>query len=92
MAKIKAFYDISPKNRENILNALEENFGLKGSFDEDYISLRGKEETGIEAVRFSIEEGVIRVLVALEDESLLEKFNSILGEPKKIKGRRRGAQ
>jgi hypothetical protein len=89
MTKVKAFYDIAEELRENILNALDENFGLRGSADEDYISLRGREESGIEAVRLSLEDGVIKVIVSLEDDSLLEKFNAVLGEPKRIKGRRR---
>jgi hypothetical protein len=89
MANIKAFYTIEKNKEEDILKALDENFGLKGTHIEDYISIRGEEESGIEAVRLSIEDEVIKVMVALEDDSLLEEFNSIFGEPKKIKGRRR---
>ena len=61
---------------------------MKGTSIEDYISMRGEEESGIETVRLSIEEETIKVMVVLDDDSLLEKFNSILGEPSKIKGRR----
>ena len=89
MAKVKAFYNVPSEQREDILNALDEKFGLRGTLDEDYISMRGEEETGIEAVRLSLEEGVIKVMVALEDDSLLDEFNSIFGEPRKVKGRRR---
>ena len=89
MANIKAFYTIEPNQREDILKAMDESFGLKGTHIEDYISMRGKEESGIEAVRFSLEDEVIKVMVVLEDDSLLKKFNSILGEPKRIKGLRR---
>ncbi|MFX1482643.1 MAG: hypothetical protein ACFFCP_05570 [Promethearchaeota archaeon] len=87
MAKIRASYWISLNKQEEILNALEESFGLRGTIDEDYISMRGRRESGIEAVRLSIEKDVIKVLVVIEDASLLESFNSILGEPKKVKGR-----
>lgn len=86
---IKAFYTIEQDQREDILKALEENFGLKGTYIEDYISMRGKEESGIETVRVSLEDEVIKVMVVLEDNSLLGKFNSILGEPSRIKRRRR---
>ncbi len=92
MAKVRAFYTIPYSQREDILDALEKNFGLKRTINEDYISMRGRQETGIEAVRLSLEEGVIKVLVALEDDSLLEKFNLILGEPRKIKSRRQGLE
>lgn len=88
MANIKAFYTIEQNKQEEILKALDENFGLKGTSIEDYISMRGEEESGIETVRLSIEEETIKVMVVLDDDSLLEKFNSILGEPSKIKGRR----
>lgn len=89
MANIKAFYTIELRQREDILKALEESFALKGDYIEDYISMRGIEESGIENVRLSIEDEVIKVMVVLDDDSLLEKFNSILGNPYKIKGRRR---
>lgn len=89
MANIKVFYTIEPNQREDILKAMDESFGLKGTHIEDYISMRGKEESGIETVRFSLEDEVIRVMVVLEDDSLLKKFNSILGEPKRTKRLRR---
>ncbi len=89
MSKIKAFYKIEQDQRENVLKALDENFGLKGTSIEDYISMRGKEESGIETVRLSLEDEIIKIMVVLEDDSLLEKFNAILGEPSRIKGRRR---
>lgn len=89
MAKIKAFYNIKQNEKEDTLKALDENFGLKGTYIEDYISMRGKEESGIETVRLSFEDDVIKVMVVLENDSLLEKFNAILGEPRKIKGQRR---
>jgi hypothetical protein len=88
MANIKAFYTVEQDQREDILKALDENFGLKGTYIEDYISMRGKEESGIENVRLSLENDIIKVMVVLEDDSLLEKFNTILGEPSRIKGRR----
>ncbi|MGY5855751.1 MAG: hypothetical protein RTS72_04070 [Candidatus Thorarchaeota archaeon] len=89
MASIKAFYNIEQNQRDDILKALDDIFGLKGTHIEDYISMRGEEESGIETVRLSIEDKVIKVMVVVEDDSLLEKFNSILGEPTRIKGRRR---
>jgi hypothetical protein len=89
MANIKAFYNIDSSKREDILKALDENFGLKGTYIENYISIRGKEESGIETVRLSIEGEIIKIMVVLEDDTLLDKFNAILGEPRKIKGRRR---
>ena len=89
MANIKAFYNVAENMREDILKALDENFGLKGTYIENYISMRGKEGSGIETVRLSIEGELIKIMVVLEDDTLLDKFNAILGEPRKIKGRRR---
>ena len=89
MANLKAFYNIEQNKKEDILKALDENFGLKGTLVEDYISMRGTEESGIETVRLSLEDDVIKVMVVLGDDALLEKFNAILGEPRKVKGRRR---
>ena len=62
MANIKAFYTIEQNKQEEILKALDENFGLKGTSIEDYISMRGEEESGIETVRLSIEEETRRTL------------------------------
>ncbi len=89
MANIKAFYNVEENKREDILKALDDNFGLKGTYIENYISMRGKEESGIETVRLSIEGEIIKIMVVLENDTLLDKFNAILGEPRKIKGRRR---
>ncbi len=89
MANIKAFYEVQESKKEYILKALDEEFGLKGTTVEDYISMRGSEEGGIETVRLSIEGDVIKIMVVFEDDSLLDRFTTLLGEPKKIKGRRR---
>jgi hypothetical protein len=89
MANIKAFYNVEENKREDILKALDDNFGLKGTYIENYISMRGKEESGIETVRLSIEGEIIKIMVVLENDTLLDKFNAILGEPRKIKGLRR---
>ncbi|TFH00885.1 MAG: hypothetical protein E4H14_19200 [Candidatus Thorarchaeota archaeon] len=86
MANIKAFYNIEENKKEDILKALDDSFGLKGTYIENYISMRGKEESGIETVRLSIEGDMIKIMVVLEDNSLLEKFNAILGQPWKVKG------
>ena len=88
MRDIKAYYEVSPNQQDMILAKLDESFSLKPTYIEDYISMRGKEESGIETVRFSVEKDVIKVMVVLLDESLLDQFNSILGTPTKVKGRR----
>ena len=89
MRSIKAFYEIDPTQRDEILKKLDEVFGLAPSYIEDYISMRGKEESGIETVRLSLEKDVIKAMVVIFDESLIEQFNSILGTPTKVKGWRR---
>jgi len=86
LADIKIFYDISIDRKSEILDSLTTSFGISGTQDEDYISIRGEEGSGIETVRLHLEQDKISVMVVLTDESLVEKFNSILGQPKKIKG------
>ncbi len=87
MRNMKAFYETDLEKRDEILEAFERTFSLKPTFIEDYISMRGGESSGIETVRMSLEKDIIKVLVVLYDQSLLEKFNSILGNPTKVKGR-----
>jgi len=84
---MKAFYETDLEKRDEILEAFERTFSLKPTFIEDYISMRGGEGCGIETVRMSLEKDVIKVLVVLYDQSLLEKFNNILGNPTRVKGR-----
>ncbi len=88
MARTKAFYEFKPDQREDVLKKLENAFGLGYSYNEDYIHMRD-EENGIESVGMSLEKEVIKVMVVITDDSLLEKFNSVLGEPTKVKSRRR---
>jgi len=86
LADIKIFYDITTDRKSEILDKLKADFGLNGTQDEDYISIRGGEGSGIETVRLRIEKERISVMVVLTEKSLVERFNSILGQPKKIKG------
>jgi hypothetical protein len=88
MERIKAFYEFKPDKREEVLKKLENAFGLGYSYNEDYIHMRD-EENGIESVGMSLEKEVIKVMIVITDDSLLEKFNSVLGEPIKVKSRRR---
>lgn len=83
----RIFYEIESGRREEILDALNQEFGLRPTYVEDYITMRGQEESGIETVRMSLESKIIKILVVLENPSLLEKFNSIIGEPIKVKGK-----
>ena len=88
MGNIKAYYETSSDRHNEIIEALDRTFSLKPTYVEDYISMRGDEDSGIETVRLSLEEDVIKIMVVLENDILLDKFNEILGAPTKIKGRR----
>ncbi len=88
LADIKIYYDVPIDMKSKILDSLKADFNLDAMEDEDYISIRGEEGTGIEAIRLRLEREEISVLVVLTDDSLIEKFNSILGQPKKIKGQK----
>jgi translation initiation factor 2 alpha subunit (eIF-2alpha) len=83
----RIFYEITSERLEEILDALDQELGLKPTYVENYITMRGQEESGIETVRLSLEGAIIKVLVVLESPVLLEKFNSIFGEPTKVKGK-----
>ena len=88
MSRTKAYYEFKPDQREEILKKLEDAFGLGYSYNEDYIHLRD-EESGIESIGMSLEKEVIKVRIVITEDSLLEKFRLVLGEPKKVKSRRR---
>ena len=88
MGSTKVYYEARPDQREEIIEKIERTFGLRHYYNEDFIHMRGKEESGIESVGMSLEKDVIKIRIVLEDDSLLEKFISILGEPKKVKSRR----
>ena len=88
MSNIKVFYEINPQKRDEILKLLEDEFSLKPTYVEDYITMRGIEESEIETVRMSLESDAIKVMVVLQNDTLLDKFNEILGTPIRIKGRR----
>ena len=89
MGNTKAAYEVKLEQRDEIIKKIEETFGLRHYYNEDYIHMRGDEGSGIESVGMSLERDVIKVRVVIEDDSLLEKFNSILGEPTRVKSRRR---
>jgi hypothetical protein len=83
----RVFYEIEARKRIEVLNSLEQEFGLRPTYVEDYITMRGQEESGIETVRMSLEGDDIKILVVLENPNLIEGFNRIFGEPIKVKGK-----
>jgi DNA-binding transcriptional MerR regulator len=88
MGNIRIFYEADPQRREEILELLDNEFSLKPTYVEAYITMRGTEDSDIETVRMSLESDVIKIMVVLHSDNLLEKFNEILGTPTRIKGRR----
>jgi len=88
MSNIKIFYEVDPKRRDEILRLLDNEFSLKPTYVEDYITMRGREDSEIETVRMSLESNVVKIMVILQSDNLLDRFNEILGTPIKIKGRR----
>ena len=86
MRALKAFYEVSLEKHEELIEALENHFSLKPTYSENYISMRGNKDSGIETVRMSLEKDAIKILVVLYDRELLDKFNNILGTPSKVKG------
>ncbi len=91
MVRTKAYYEFEPDQREEILKKLEDAFGMGYSYNEEYIHMRD-EENGIESVGMSLEKEVIKVRVVITEDSLLDKFNAVLGKPKKVKSRKRRSE
>jgi hypothetical protein len=90
MAGIKVFYTIESSHLQSVLDGIDAAFGLKPSYDENYVSMRGSEDSGIETVRMSLEGNIVKIMVVLCDDSFIEGFSRIIGTPTKIKGRRSG--
>jgi hypothetical protein len=68
-----------------VVEAVQAKFGRSPKYGEASILLYGKEESGLEVVKLSLEGEEIKVLVTITSKDLLQFFNDLLGEPVRIK-------
>lgn len=85
---MKLFYRIDPAAYRSCMDRIREEFGMHEEVDEDKTILMLDDESRIVKVTGSYMPGqddVALVKVILEDRTLREFFNSVLGQPYKEK-------
>jgi len=83
---MKLFYRIDPVTYRSCMNRIREEFGMHEEVDEEKTILMSDDESRIVKVTGSYvpgEDEVALVKVILEDRSLRQFFNSVLGQPYK---------
>ena len=83
---MKLFYRIDPAMYRSCMNKIREEFGMHEEVDEEKTILMSDDESRIVKVTGSYvpgEDEVALVKVILEDRSLRQFFNSVLGQPYK---------
>ncbi len=86
---MKLFYKVDPSKYRSCIDAVKERFGMTEDVDEEKTFLTLSDESQIEQVRWSYdptEDEMAHVRVVLIDASLREFFDSVFGEPYKVKG------
>ncbi len=85
---MKLFYRVAPEKYREMLDRVREEFGMHEDVDEDKTILTLDDDSQIEQVRASYdpaEDEFVHVRVVLNDESLRGFFDSVFGEPYKVK-------
>jgi hypothetical protein len=85
---MKLFYKVPPSEYPTMMEAIRERFSMNQEVDEEKTILMLDSEDVIELVSGSYdpnEDEMAHIRVVLVDESLKEIFDSILGEPYKVK-------
>jgi hypothetical protein len=83
--KVKAHYVIASGKRDEVVEAIQTEFGRAPNYGETSILMYGEEESGLEVVKLSLEGEEIKVLVTITNRELLPFFNDLFGEPVRIK-------
>ena len=89
MRKIKAHFLLESEKLSDVISTIQEELHINPVEHESSITMRGEEESGLEIIKFSIEEDEIKILVAFTEKSLLVYFEKLFGAPVKIKGLRK---
>ncbi|MHA1481332.1 MAG: hypothetical protein ACTSQZ_07925 [Candidatus Thorarchaeota archaeon] len=85
---VKLFYKIDPAQFRNVMDTIRDKFMMHEDIDEDKTILNLDSEDVIEQITGSynpVEDEIANIRVVLVDESLREYFDSVLGEPYRIK-------
>ncbi len=85
---MKLFYKIEPSVYREALDKIKAEFGMHEEIDEARTTLLLDDEKKIEQVSGTFnprEDNVVQIRVVLVDKSLKGFFDSVLGEPYKVK-------
>ncbi|MEM2142036.1 MAG: hypothetical protein QXS20_02845 [Candidatus Thorarchaeota archaeon] len=85
---MKLFYRVDPAEYPDLMRRIRDKFGLHEDIDEEKTMLNKEDQSQIETVVGSYDpttDNTAQVRVVLNDPSLREEFDAILGEPYLIK-------
>ncbi len=84
---MKLYYRVEPEEFRLCMDKIRDNYGMHEEIDEVHTSLKLDEEDKIERVIGTLDPnaGEAQIRVILVDETLREFFDSVLGQPYKIK-------
>ncbi len=85
---MKLFYKVNPTEYKEMMNRVKEHFDMHEEVDEEKTMLLMEDETKIELVSGSYNphtDDVASIRAVLVDESLREFFDSVFGEPYRVK-------
>ncbi|TXT55870.1 MAG: hypothetical protein BAJATHORv1_30253 [Candidatus Thorarchaeota archaeon] len=85
---MKLFYRISPEKYDSLLEEVEKKFSMNKEVDEDRTILMLDDISQIEIVRGNYNprtDDIAQVMVVLNDDSLREYFDSVFGEPYRVR-------
>jgi hypothetical protein len=85
---MKLYYNVKSEDYERCLQKIKEKFSMHMEVDEARTTLRTEDQSRIERVIGTFDSNTdeaAQVRVVLEDESLKEFFDSVLGEPYRVR-------
>ena len=84
---MKLYYRVKPEDFRECMNKIREKYGMHEEIDEVRTVLKLDDEDMIERVIGTLDpdEGESQIRVILGDESLKDFFDSVLGQPYKVK-------
>ena len=85
---MKLFYKVSPEKYRECMNRIREEFGLHEEIDEANTILMLEEDSRIDRVLGTFDpssDSFAQVKINLNDKSLKQFFDSVLGKPYRVK-------
>ena len=85
---MKLYYHVDPTRYKEMMDRVKNKFGMHEDIDEDKTILSLDDDSRIEMVRASYDpttDETAHVRVVIHDESLREFFDSVFGEPYRVK-------